>query len=43
MGLIATFVFVIILYVGITAIVGLEVPYAGFEKGIVAGVQSKQQ
>ena len=43
MGLMATFVFVVILYVAFTALAGLEVPYAGFEKGIAAGVQSKQQ
>ncbi|KAB8238636.1 BIG/ATPase V1 complex, subunit S1 [Aspergillus alliaceus] len=43
MGLIATFIFIIILYVGFSALASLEVPYAAFEKDTYASVQKKQQ
>jgi hypothetical protein len=43
MGLMATFVFLIILYVGFSALASLQVPYAAFEKDTSANVQKKQQ
>lgn len=43
MGLMATFVFIMILYVGFSALASLEVPYAAFEKDTSASVQKKQQ
>ncbi|PYH93488.1 BIG1-domain-containing protein [Aspergillus ellipticus CBS 707.79] len=43
MGLIATFFFLIILYIGISALASLEVPYAAFEKDPAGSVQKKQQ
>lgn len=43
MGFIATFLFVMILYIGINAISSLQVPYAAFEKDTSAVVQKKQQ
>ncbi|BDD55888.1 hypothetical protein MPDQ_003267 [Monascus purpureus] len=43
MGLMASFLFVSILYVGFSALSSLEVPYAAFEKDISAGAQKKQQ
>lgn len=42
MGLIATFFFVMILYVGINALSSLEVPYAAFEKDTFAAVKKQQ-
>lgn len=42
MGLIATFFFVIILYVGVTALSSLQVPYAAFEKDTSAAVKKQQ-
>lgn len=43
MGLMASFLFVSVLYVGFSALSSLEVPYAAFEKDISAGAQKKQQ
>ncbi|KAE8379255.1 BIG/ATPase V1 complex, subunit S1 [Aspergillus bertholletiae] len=43
MGLMATFIFIMILYVGFSALASLEVPYAAFEKDTSASVQKKQQ
>lgn len=42
MGLIATFIFIIILYVGINALGSLQVPYAAFEKDTSASVKKQQ-
>ncbi|KAL4908136.1 hypothetical protein BDW74DRAFT_97497 [Aspergillus multicolor] len=43
MGLIATFFFVAILYVGLSALMSLQVSYAAFEKDTSSTVQKKQQ
>lgn len=43
MGLLATLVFLMIFYVGLSALLSLEVPYAAFEKDTSAAVQKKQQ
>ncbi|RAK76047.1 Ac45/VOA1 transmembrane domain-containing protein [Aspergillus fijiensis CBS 313.89] len=43
MGLMASFFCLLILYVGLSALLSLEVPYAAFEKDISASVQKKQQ
>lgn len=43
MGLIATFLFFFILYIGINALSSLQVPYAAFEKDTSAAVQKKAQ
>ncbi|KAJ5082121.1 hypothetical protein N7532_011164 [Penicillium argentinense] len=43
MGLMATFIFIVILYVGVTALGSLQVPYAAFEKDTSAAVQKKSQ
>lgn len=43
MGLIATFLFLSILYIGVNALSSLQVPYAAFEKDTSAAVQKKQQ
>lgn len=43
MGLMASFLFLVIMYIGINALSSLEVPYAAFEKDTSAAVQKKQQ
>ncbi|KAL4921619.1 BIG/ATPase V1 complex, subunit S1 [Aspergillus aurantiobrunneus] len=43
MGLIAAVVFIIILYVGLSALMSLQVSYAAFEKDTSSTVQKKQQ
>ncbi|RDW60433.1 Ac45/VOA1 transmembrane domain-containing protein [Aspergillus mulundensis] len=43
MGLIATFFFIAILYVGLSALMSLQVSYAAFEKDTSSSVQKKQQ
>lgn len=43
MGLMASFLFLVIMYIGINALSSLEVPYAAFEKDTSATVQKKQQ
>ncbi|KAJ6148070.1 hypothetical protein N7497_010052 [Penicillium chrysogenum] len=43
MGLMATFLFLAILYIGIGALSSLEIPYAAFEKDTSAAVQKKAQ
>ncbi|EKV05569.1 BIG/ATPase V1 complex, subunit S1 [Penicillium digitatum] len=43
MGLMATFLFLAILYIGISALSSLEIPYAAFEKDTSAAVQKKAQ
>ncbi|GLA27630.1 hypothetical protein AnigIFM63604_000421 [Aspergillus niger] len=43
MGILATLVFLMIFYVGLAALLSLEVPYAAFEKDTSAAVQKKQQ
>ncbi|PKY01265.1 BIG1-domain-containing protein [Aspergillus campestris IBT 28561] len=43
MGFMATFLFLAILYVGLSALLSLQVPYAAFEKDTSATVQKKQQ
>ncbi|EAW11837.1 Ac45/VOA1 transmembrane domain-containing protein [Aspergillus clavatus NRRL 1] len=43
MGLLASFVCLMILYVALRALLSLEVPYAAFEKDTAASVQKKQQ
>ena len=43
MGLIASFICLAILYVGISALSSLQVPYAAFEKDTSAALQKKQQ
>lgn len=43
MGLFASFLCIMILYIGISALSSLEVPYAAFEKDTSAAVQKKQQ
>lgn len=43
MGLFASFVCLIILYVGFSALTSLEVPYAAFEKDTAPASQKKQQ
>lgn len=43
MGLIASFFFFLILYIGISALTSLEVSYAAFEKDTSSTVQKKQQ
>ncbi|EEA25812.1 hypothetical protein TMatcc_005951 [Talaromyces marneffei ATCC 18224] len=43
MGFVVAFVLITILYVGISALVGLEVPYAAFEKDTSPNSQKKQQ
>ncbi|KAJ6078687.1 hypothetical protein N7467_008440 [Penicillium canescens] len=43
MGLMATFLFFAILYIGINALGSLQVPYAAFEKDTSAAVQKKSQ
>ena len=42
MGLIASSLFAAILYVALSALSSLEVPYAAFEKNIAGGAQKKQ-
>ncbi|KAJ5577897.1 uncharacterized protein N7459_006861 [Penicillium hispanicum] len=43
MGFMASFICLVILYIGISALSSLEVPYAAFEKDTSAAVQKKQQ
>lgn len=43
MGLIAGFVFIVILYIGLSALMSLQVSYAAFEKDTSSTVQKKQQ
>ncbi|CAI7586989.1 unnamed protein product [Penicillium bialowiezense] len=43
MGLMATFLFLMIMYIGISALSSLEIPYAAFEKDESAKFQNKQQ
>ncbi|KAI9924106.1 hypothetical protein ASPWEDRAFT_38501 [Aspergillus wentii DTO 134E9] len=43
MGLIASFFFVAVLYVGFSALTSLQVPYAAFEKDTSPNAQKKQQ
>ncbi|KAJ6013334.1 hypothetical protein N7540_007925 [Penicillium herquei] len=43
MGLIASFFFIFILYIGISALSSLQVSYAAFEKDTSAAAQKKQQ
>lgn len=43
MGFMATFLFLAIFYVGLSALLSLQVPYAAFEKDTSATVQKKQQ
>lgn len=43
MGLLVAFVCLLILYVGISALTSLQVPYAAFERDTSASVQKKQQ
>lgn len=43
MGLMATFLFLAILYIGINALGSLQIPYAAFEKDTSAAVQKKAQ
>ncbi|KAJ5120408.1 uncharacterized protein N7515_009796 [Penicillium bovifimosum] len=43
MGLMATFLFLAILYIGINALSSLETPYAAFERDTSAAVQKKAQ
>lgn len=43
MGAVVAFVLVMILYIGVSALVGLEVPYAAFEKDTSPNYQKKQQ
>lgn len=43
MGLMASFVCLTILYVGLSALTSLQVPYAAFEKDTSSTVQKKQQ
>ncbi|RAL15634.1 Ac45/VOA1 transmembrane domain-containing protein [Aspergillus homomorphus CBS 101889] len=43
MGLLASLFCLLILYVGLSALLSLEVPYAAFEKDTAASVQKKQQ
>ncbi|KAJ5938222.1 hypothetical protein N7454_004564 [Penicillium verhagenii] len=43
MGLLASFFFFTILYIGISALSSLQIPYAAFEKDTSAAVQKKQQ
>ncbi|KAI9042262.1 Ac45/VOA1 transmembrane domain-containing protein [Aspergillus affinis] len=43
MGLMASFVCLAILYVGLSALMSLQVPYAAFEKDSSSAVQKKQQ
>lgn len=43
MGFMASFLCIIILYIALSAISSLQVPYAAFEKDTSAAVQKKQQ
>lgn len=43
MGLLASFICIMILYVGVSALGSLEIPYAAFERDTSAAVQKKQQ
>lgn len=43
MGFLVAFVLLSILYVGISALLGLQVPYAAFEKDTSPNSQKKQQ
>lgn len=43
MGFFAMILFMIILYVGLKALLSLEVPYAAFEKDTFPAAQKKQQ
>ncbi|KAL4930712.1 Ac45/VOA1 transmembrane domain-containing protein [Aspergillus undulatus] len=43
MGLIAAFFFILILYIGLSALMSLQVSYAAFEKDTSSTVQKKQQ
>jgi hypothetical protein len=43
MGFMASFLCLIILYIAISAVSSLRVPYAAFEKDTSAAVQKKQQ
>ena len=43
MGFMASFLFLAILYIGLSALLSLQVPYAAFEKDTSASVQKKQQ
>lgn len=43
MGLMASFLCLIILYIAISAVSSLQVPYAAFEKDTSTAVQKKQQ
>lgn len=43
MGFMASFLCLMILYIGVSALSGLQVPYAAFEKDTSGSVQKKQQ
>jgi hypothetical protein len=43
MGLLVTFALLAILYVGLSALLSLKVPYAAFERDTSSSVQKKQQ
>ncbi|KAJ5902302.1 BIG/ATPase V1 complex subunit S1 [Penicillium taxi] len=43
MGLLASSLFIVILYIGISALSSLQVPYAAFEKDTSAAIQKKAQ
>lgn len=43
MGFMASFLCLVILYIAISAVTSLEVPYAAFEKDTSAAAQKKQQ
>lgn len=43
MGFLASFICIMILYVGVSALSSLEIPYAAFERDTSAAVQKKQQ
>jgi hypothetical protein len=43
MGLLVSFMWLSILYVGLSALMNLQVPYAAFEKDTAPGSQRKQQ
>jgi hypothetical protein len=43
MGLFASFICLSILYVGLSALMSLQVPYAAFEKNTAPGSQKKKQ
>jgi hypothetical protein len=42
MGFLASFICIVILYIGISALSGLQIPYAAFERDTSAAIKKQQ-